>query len=97
MKEKLSVEKFLRKREGNNGDAFFIGNKVYGVFYRNKKVHIAEFVPYKTPPTRALCGHCERELWTSFVLTEIGRRGSERCEVCFDLIEELARIENLPG
>lgn len=85
----MDINTFLKRRPGD-GDAFCVGDKIYGVFYRNKTVHIAEFVPYNTPPTRALCGHREYGLWTSFSMKSLDISGSKKCEACFKAIEEIA-------
>jgi len=93
VKMKSILDEFLMDKRTNAGDSFLVGGKHYGVFYRNKKVHIAEYKPYKKPPRKALCGH-DSDLWNSFFLEECGLRGSEKCSICFELLEKLAKFEN---
>jgi hypothetical protein len=74
----------------NSGDPSstlrFIANdgRVFGQFYNSidRKYHIAQYVPYKRPPTRYLCG----KTGNFAASRDAAIAESKQCDVCYTKI-----------
>lgn len=64
----------------------------FGQFYNSwdKKYHLAEYVPYDTPPQRYLCGGNG-----NFSPSRCDDKTRKMCTDCFNLLEQASRLQQV--